>query len=340
MGGVSAEHRGDKGPIQYPPGLHVHPDFLLAGSLLHGSTFVNDQRCVHRADRDYEVLGDSVWPPLSGSKPPPHLEWRAFAPSPGTYWTVREQPLKVSSVFSGIGSEMAALNLLLHEHEPGDVAPFAIVHSATFELRAAARDTLLSLSDCPLFGDLMELLPLDVKSLVCHKDPPSPSVLEKLIIGNQVALSPDAWCYRLKRRVIICMGDIAVCGVPCIDFSPMGLRRGLDGPTASVLVVWVRLLQIHQPMFIILEEVVQFRKRGLSFIEQSHMLGGLYRFEVLELNPRHLGLPISRPRVYSQNSCQLALPFLGGSGVFAFWSEVRDERPRLFVLESSAGRVV
>ena len=65
MGAVSAEHRGDKGPIQYPPGLHVHPDFLLAGSLLHGSTFVNDQRCVHRADRDYEVLGDSVWPPLA-----------------------------------------------------------------------------------------------------------------------------------------------------------------------------------------------------------------------------------------------------------------------------------
>ena len=180
---------------------------------LLNSRIVPDQRCVQRADRDYAVLGDSVWPPLSGSKSPPHLEWRAFAPSPGTYWTVRGQPLKVSSVFFGIGSEIAALNLLFHEHEPGDVAPFAIVHSATLELRAAARDTLQSLSDCPLFGDLMELLPFDVKSLVCHKNPPLLSVLEKLIIGNQVALSLDAWCYRLKQRVTICMGDIAICGV-------------------------------------------------------------------------------------------------------------------------------
>ena len=218
-----------------------------------------------------------MWTPLVKATKPPHLNWAEFAPQPNQFWIdrTRTRPLRLSSVFSGIGSESAALGLLLHSAPADRTIP--TVHSATFELRRAARDTLRVLSDCPLFGDLMDLLRPRVRKRVCQKDPPSSDELERLIIGEQVLLAHEAWCHRAGRFVTIDLGDIAVCGVPCIDYSLMGLRRGLSGPTAVVLMLWVRLLQIHQPSFVIVEEVVQFKTRGLPFIRLSdaHAWGNL-----------------------------------------------------------------
>ena len=57
-------------------------------------------------------------------------------------------------------------------------------------------------------------------------------------------------------------------------------------------------MQVHEPPFIVIEEVVPFRTRGLPLIEEQDMLGLLYAFQTIELGPRDFRLPINRPRMY------------------------------------------
>ena len=106
------------------------------------------------------------------------------------------------------------------------------------------------------------------------------------------------FCHRAKRLIDVVLGEVAVCGTPCVDYSSMGQRQGLSGPTAFIVPTWIRLMQVHEPAFIRIEEVVPFKTRGLPLIEEPDMLGRLYAFQTIELNPRSFGLPINRPRMY------------------------------------------
>lgn len=94
------------------------------------------------------------------------------------------------------------------------------------------------------------------------------------------------------------MGDIVVSGIPCVDYSTYGQHSGLSGPTGILVIIWVRLMQLHCPAFIIIEEVKPFLKKGLPLIMQEHLLDGLYDFGFEFMDPRFFGLPVSRPRLY------------------------------------------
>ena len=76
-------------------------------------------------------------------------------------------------------------------------------------------------------------------------------------------------CQRLRdcwmQRSCLCMthGGFCLCepvdvdfsGLPCVDFSPAGDRRGLDGDTIELFIVWARLHCTQQTPLVILENV-------------------------------------------------------------------------------------
>ena len=75
------------------------------------------------------------------------------------------------------------------------------------------------------------------------------------IIGEQVIILDRAYCYRAKAFVPVDLGDVVISGIPCVDFSTYGKHAGLEGPTRILVVIWIRLMQIHKPSVIIIEEV-------------------------------------------------------------------------------------
>ena len=71
------------------------------------------------------------------------------------------------------------------------------------------------------------------------------------------------------------------------------------------------MIQSHLPKFVIIEEVPQFMKHGLPLLMEPCALGSLYDFSYGILNPRGLGLPVSRPRLY----CVLTLRHVASQSV-------------------------
>ena len=58
------------------------------------------------------------------------------------------------------------------------------------------------------------------------------------------------------------------------------------------------MIQLHLPKFVVIEEVPQFEKLGLRVLLGYDVLGRWYDFSHGILNPRRLGLPVSRPHLY------------------------------------------
>ena len=58
------------------------------------------------------------------------------------------------------------------------------------------------------------------------------------------------------------------------------------------------MIQVHRPRFVVIEELPQFEKHGLTVLMGSGVLGSLHDFSHGIMNPRKLGLPVGRPRLY------------------------------------------
>ena len=119
------------------------------------------------------------------------------------------------------------------------------------------------------------------------------------------------------------LGDLVVCGIPCADFSPMGMRQELSGPSGALICTWVRVILEFLPTVLLVEEVPGFKRHGLPFISSDDALGLHYSFDHVLLDPRHLGLPVSRPRLY----CVACLRSSGGSPTLV---ECHDRRAPAF----------
>ena len=208
--------------------------------------------------------------------------------------------LRISFVFSGIGGEHQAVGLYLRHHFPSSLCP-RILHTASFDILTMAGDYLRCTSTCPLFGTVLtSCLPVFALELVrvglMGVSAISIEDLKRRVIDRQVVLSETAFCHRAQALVHICMGDVVVSGIPCVDCSTYGKHRGLAGPTGLVAIVWIKLIQIHAPKVIVIEEVKPFLKKCLPMRED--MLGGMYSFSYVVMSPRLLNLPVSRPRLY------------------------------------------
>jgi site-specific DNA-cytosine methylase len=206
----------------------------------------------------------------------------------------------VSSIFSGIGSEAIVVEMLSEHYGDVGFPGFHFEHTATFELRAAARSTLKVTTSGALFGDITLLLPAhlrersDLGSLDFDQ-------LQDIVMDETVVLETECYCHRVEAMVPVDLGHICVSGVPCVDFSSMGQRQGLSGPSGLLILTWIRMLMDFRPAFVVLEEVPQFEQHGLPIVKR--LLEGIYTFEVIRLDPKVRGWPVSRPRLYCIATC-------------------------------------
>ncbi len=144
----------------------------------------------------------------------------------------------------------------------------------------------------PCGGDLLSLWPSHVRERL--RTPfASFGALRSYLESNAGQLSAGFSCADTGRSVAIDLGAVHCGGNPCKDWSLLGKRQGVEGPTAPALITWALLIRRHKPDFLIQENVLQFPIELLL-----DLLGGLYRAEALELDPRRLGWPVARRRRY------------------------------------------
>ena len=160
-----------------------------------------------------------------------------------------------------------------------------------------ARSTLVDTVDGPFFADICDLLPA-VQRKWATTGSRSFGAVKRVILDQQVPLASTSFCHRSGKLVPVRLGDISFAGIPCVDYSPMGLRKQTRGPTGLLVLVWARMIQVHRPRFVVIEEVPQFEEHGLTVLMSDGVLGSLYVFSHGIMNPRSLGLPVSRPRLY------------------------------------------
>ena len=229
----------------------------------------------------------------------PYCNWLELTSPLSADWMTHlsSNGLRLSSIFSGIGSEHFVAKMLLHSYSQSSTIPLKLEHTCTFEISKHARDVLALTSDCPLFGDVLSLLPPTVLAWARKRDR-TVDELKRAIVLDRPLLAFSSHCYRTGVDVEVDLGDVVISGIPCVDFSNYGARLGLTGPTTILIMVWVRLMLMHMPMIIVVEEVGPFVKKCLPMLMKDDMLGKDYNFDFDMLDPRFLNLPVSRPRMY------------------------------------------
>ena len=140
-----------------------------------------------------------------------------------------------------------------------------ILHSAAFEILPRARKTLEAIVDGPVFGDICDLLPTTTRKWATSGSR-SFGALRRVILDQQVQLASTSFCHRSCQQVPVRLGDISFAGIPCVDYSPMGLRQQTRGPPGLLVLIWARMIQVHRPRFVVIEEVPQFEKHGLVLL--------------------------------------------------------------------------
>lgn len=78
-------------------------------------------------------------------------------------------------------------------------------------------------------------------------------------------------CHTCESECLVPLAQVLVAGIPCTDWSPSGLQRGLQGPTAPVLAGFLREVLQSQPELVILENVLEFDQRPVVTV-----LGDVY----------------------------------------------------------------
>ena len=79
-------------------------------------------------------------------------------------------------------------------------------------------------------------------------------------------MASTSFCYRSCQQVPVRLGDVSFAGIPCVDDSPMGMRQQTLGPTGVLVLVWARMIQLHRPKFVVVEEMPQFEKHVLKVL--------------------------------------------------------------------------
>lgn len=112
---------------------------------------------------------------------------------------------------------------------------------------------------------------------------------------GQLPLTWGAWCYSHCQVCSVPEAEVDVSGPPCTDFSPQGLRRGIQGPTMVAFLCWARLVCAStQLRLVVFENVPEFPQWLLEFAFASQFW--LHR---LHGSPEDCGFGLARrDRVY------------------------------------------
>lgn len=121
------------------------------------------------------------------------------------------------------------------------------------------------------------------------------SFLNVATLLGQLPLTSGAWCYSHGQVCSVPEAEVDVSGPPCTDFSPQGLRRGIQGPTMVAFICWARLVCASTRLrLVVFENVPEFPQWLLEFAFASQFW--LHR---LHGSPEDCGFGLARrDRVY------------------------------------------
>ena len=110
---------------------------------------------------------------------------------------------------------------------------------------------------------------------------------------KKATVKDKVWCVKHGKECPVVWSHIHVAGVPCIDHSSWGKRKGDKGSTNIVYYTWAATRAKMREPVVVLENVAQF---GIDMTER--LLGHLYEWERVLVNPLQLGWKTSRNRQF------------------------------------------
>ena len=141
-------------------------------------------------------------------------------------------------------------------------------------------------------GDILDLLPDDVRGRLSD-EPADFDKLTSMLVHEAPCLNISLFSSGAECPESALLGHIHVAGVPRTDFSLMGKRQQTHGVTMQCFLVWIRLMVMVQPLYIVFENV---RFSSISVLHD--LLGHLYFIDDALLDPSRLGWPVRRVRRY------------------------------------------
>ena len=186
---------------------------------------------------------------------PPCVDWARILQAQEGPWLsgINTDYVEVSSVFSGIGTEHHVGHVLMSGCDRSVRGIDRILHSAAFEILPRAPAGLLrTLWTVPSLGTYatfcrQQLVSGPLRGLV-HLE-----LSRESFFDQQVQLATASFCHRSGQVLPVRLGDASFAGIPCVDYSPVGLRKQTHGPTGLLVLVWARMIQVHRPKFVVIE---------------------------------------------------------------------------------------
>lgn len=123
-------------------------------------------------------------------------------------------------------------------------------------------------------------------SVLAHHFPDTPN------LGDMTQISGEKWHDKV---------DIAIAGTPCVGFSPLGTRQGLDDERSALAIAFVELLRGIQPRWLVWEQVasVLYRRHAHEFAEFTKALTQCgYHLAYRVLDSIYWGVPQYRRRLF------------------------------------------
>merc|ERR1740129_1256181 len=224
--------------------------------------------------------------------------WDGLSSQQEALATRLRRPLRLATQFSGMGTPERAMEFIVAAASTVLGVAMDVCLVSCCDKEAHCRQTLMGLPLGPnahVFSNILEKLPLARRRRVERSDANEAAMRDAIVQGPLLTRAIcDAHGADCSAQ---CDADLWVAGSPCVDWSPMGRRRGTGGPSRAVFLTWCHDVREQAPALLLHENVPRFPKRLLEA-----ELGELYEIRELGpdrvVTPQALGFPVRRKRRY------------------------------------------
>ena len=121
-------------------------------------------------------------------------------------------------------------------------------------------------------------------------------LMQKVLFMFSVPIHPCMYCHRHGRYCHFARCDVDMSGTPCVDFSPAGLQRGVEGESFPVLLSFLAFHRSQKTKIILMENVPEFP--ALTLLQC--LMGDMYDVQEFFMEPADIGAShMSRMRVFA-----------------------------------------
>ena len=188
---------------------------------------------------------------------------------------------------------------------------------AMCEVNRMCRQALAKTWDgAQIVPDILDVLPAKLRAQLNSADLSPENGIRLVVNWREDRLALPAALETLRS-------DVLVAGIPCVDFSLMGKRQRLGGPSFILILAWAFAVRQLLPLFVVIENVVQFPSDLLH-----SLVGDLFTISEAEICPSALGWPIKRRRKYfllcRSGAARVTRPFVEWRGLTGAPDDVLD----------------